>query len=271
MPDLLSSVVGLICGLLMGLTGAGGTLFAVPLLLLVVGLSVQQAVPLALIAVSLAGAAGSLLGLHAGLVRYRAAALMAVCGLSMAPLGYSVAAYLPESLLRILFSAVMLAVAMRMWFSADQEMVAGEAGIWQMARRHPQTGRFIWRPAMAAGLAGIGASAGFLAGLLGVGGGFILVPALRAFTDLEIRSAVATSLLCLTLISTGTVVILFLQGHADSVPHALPFVAGAVVGVGAGRLLTWRLPQVWQQRGFAVLLLPVAMLLIFQGLSIAFR
>ena len=98
-----------------------------------------------------------------------------------------------------------------------------------------------------------------------------MVPALRAFTDLEIRSAVATSLLCLTLISTGTVVILFLQGHADSVPHALPFVAGAVVGVGAGRLLTRRLPQVWQQRGFAVLLLPVAMLLIFQGLSIAFR
>ena len=270
MADLAASLVGVLCGVLMGLTGAGGTLFAVPLLLLLVGLSVQQAVPLALTAVALAGSLGSVMGLRAGWVRYRAAGLMAVFGLLLAPLGYGAAAHLPESLLRVLLAAVMLAAALRMWLGARQEMGAGEAaGIWQVARRHRQTGRFIWRPAMVAGLAGIGASAGFLAGLLGVGGGFIVVPALRAFSDLDIRSAVATSLLCLTLISVGTVAILFLQGHVSELPHALPFIAGAIVGVGAGRLLVNRLSQVSQQRGFALLLVPVALILAVHGLLVA--
>ena len=254
----------------MSLTGAGGTLFAVPLLLLLVGLSIQQAVPLALIAVALAGTLGSVMGLRAGVVRYRAAGLMAVFGLLLAPLGYGAATHLPDSLLRVLLAAVMLAAALRMWLGANQELGAGEAAaIWQLARRHPQTGRFMWRPAMAAGLAGIGASAGFLAGLLGVGGGFIVVPALRAFSDLDIRSAVGTSLLCLTLISAGTVAILFLRGHVGEVHHALPFITGTLLGVGAGRLLVNRLSHASQQRGFALLLVPVALILAIHGLLAA--
>lgn len=271
MADLLASGVGLICGLLIGLTGAGGTLFAVPLLLLLVGLSVQQAVPLALMAVMLAGALGSVIGLRAGYVRYRAAGLMAAFGLCMAPLGFGAAAHLPDSLLSVLLAAVMLVAALRMWLSADRGLAAAEAaGLWQLARRHPQTGRFIWRPAMAVGLAGIGAVAGLLAGLLGVGGGFIVVPALRAFTDLDIRSAIGTSLLCLTLISAGTLILLTLRGDVSEMPHAAPFIAGTVLGVGSGRLLSNRLSPFLQQRGFALLLVPIALVLVLQGLSATF-
>jgi uncharacterized membrane protein YfcA len=71
--------------------------------------------------------------------------------------------------------------------------------------RGPETGRFIWTRPCAWALALSGPAAGLLSGLLGVGGGFVMVPALRRHTDLAMQPAVATSLAVIALISASGV------------------------------------------------------------------
>ncbi|MEJ7806353.1 MAG: TSUP family transporter, partial [Telluria sp.] len=69
--------LGMLTGVVMGLTGAGGGILAVPLLVFGLQLSVAEAGPIALLAVGAAAGVGALLGLRAGIVRYRAAVLVA--------------------------------------------------------------------------------------------------------------------------------------------------------------------------------------------------
>ena len=79
--------LGLLIGLIMALTGAGGGILAVPLLVFGAQLSVAEAGPVGLVAVGIAAALGAALGLKTGIVRYRAALLMAGTGVLLSPLG----------------------------------------------------------------------------------------------------------------------------------------------------------------------------------------
>jgi uncharacterized membrane protein YfcA len=99
-----------------------------------------------------------------------------------------------------------------------------------------------------------GSAAGLLSGLLGVGGGFVIVPALRAVSDLNIKSIVATSLFTITLVSAGSVVLAVSRGAMDW-GVALPFAGAAVVGMLAGRQVSRRIAGPHVQRAFAVLAL----------------
>ena len=80
---ILSAGLGSVVGLILALTGAGGAIVAVPLLIFGLHLSVQQAAPIALLAVGLSAGLGAVLGLREGKVRYKAAALMAACGICL--------------------------------------------------------------------------------------------------------------------------------------------------------------------------------------------
>jgi uncharacterized membrane protein YfcA len=83
-------------------------------------------------------------------------------------------------------------------------------------------------------------------------GGFVFVPALRRYTDLEMQSVVATSLAVITLVSATGVVSSFVAGNLNwSV--ALPFSAGALAGMVGGRLISARLAGYHLQQGFAIL------------------
>src|SRR3546814_12859585 len=99
---------------------------------------------------------------------------------------------------------------------------------------NPMTGKLSWTGRCAATLAGIGATTGLFAGMLGVGGGFIVVPAFRRFTNIDMHSTVATSLAVIALISISTVASLLVQG-ADISATGWNFVAAAVAGLVAGR------------------------------------
>lgn len=246
---------GVLIGMLLGLTGAGGGVLAVPALVLGLGWPITQAAPVALMAVGGAAALGAIDGLRKGLVRYRAALLMAGLGALMAPLGLYVAHRLPGSVLATLFSAVLVMVAVRM-IKAQQ---APDAAGWQQKNcmMDADTGRLHWTRRCATTLAVLGACCGFLSGLLGVGGGFLLVPAFRQLTDIRVHGIVATSLMVVALVSTVAIVGALRTGV--TIPAAGGgFIAACLVGMVTGRALSPWVPARALQWLFAAVCLVVA-------------
>ena len=259
LPILLGAGIGAI----MGLTGAGGGVLAVPALVFFVGLPFAEAGPAALVSVAIAGAIGSAEALKRGLVRYRAAAFMAFFGVLLAPTGLRVARVSPERWLLAAFAVVLLIVAARMLARAGDDRATASRDV--PCRMDPATGRLHWTPRAAATLGAIGATAGFLTGLLGVGGGFMIVPALRRFTDITMQGVVATSLAVTTLVATGTVATTVVHGHPPPWGVAAPFAAGAVGGMVAGRLLVRRLKAAHLQRIFGALAAVTAVAVAFRA------
>ncbi len=95
--------LGTVVGLILALAGAGGGILAVPLLVFGLHLTIMQAAPVGLIAVGAASAFGAVLGLRESLVRYRAAALIGITGLLLAPLGVRLARLIPNQPLMVAF------------------------------------------------------------------------------------------------------------------------------------------------------------------------
>ena len=110
----ISLILGILVGAILGLTGAGGGILAVPALVAGMGLSMQQAAPMALVAVAGSAVLGALEGLRKKLVRYRAAMLMAITGVPFTLVGLHVAQAIPQHWLMGLFGVIMLIVGVRL-------------------------------------------------------------------------------------------------------------------------------------------------------------
>ena len=261
-------ILGLGCtvGIILALTGAGGGILAVPLLVFGAGLSMAQAGPIGLLAVGLAATLGAVMGLRSGTVRYKAALLISVVGMLCSPIGLWLAQRTPNQPLTVLFALVLLYVA---WRTFRKSMARGSQKT--SPERVPPCqldtgiGKLIWTAPCARALALVGVAAGSLSGLLGVGGGFVMVPALQRYTDLVTQSIMATSLAVIALVSITGVVSSTLSGHLQWVV-ALPFSGGALVGMIAGRLVAARLSGPHLQKGFAIVSALVAVALLVKAL-----
>ena len=258
--------LGAIVGLILALTGAGGGILAVPLLVFGLHLTVQQAAPVGLIAVGAAAALGAALGLREGIVRYRAAAMIGVTGMLIAPVGLHLARLIPPGPLLIGFSIVLAWVAARMfrratWADTSQ---ATRANVPCARSRH--SGRLIWTWPCAWAMAATGAVSGMLSGLLGVGGGFVIVPSLDRYTDLGAKSILATSLAVIALVSIGGVSAAAWQGTVEW-PVALPFALGAVAALIVGRSIATNIAGARLQQSFAVISGLVSVLLLLRGIG----
>jgi len=263
--------LGLAIGALLGLTGAGGGILAVPALMFGLHLGLAEAAPVALIAVGSAAALGAMQGLRHGLVRYKAAILMAIAGGLTAPFGLLLARQLPAALLSMGFAAVMLIVAARMARQTMKRSTPRPQAVQPEAhdkpcRLSPTSGRFIWTPRTALTLGSIGAVSGVCTGLLGVGGGFIIVPALARFSDARMHSIVSTSLMVIALVSAVTVTSAAAHGLAlTTIEWA--FIGAAIAGMALGRTFASRVPQAALQRVFAAVCVVVAGVLVWRALS----
>jgi uncharacterized membrane protein YfcA len=264
--SLLALVLGAVVGLILALAGAGGGILAVPLLVFGLHLTIMQAAPVGLIAVGAASAFGAVLGLREGLVRYRAAALIGITGMLLAPLGVRLARLIPNQPLMVAFAIVLAWVAFRMFNQARGGPAARTEHTQPPCVLNPTEGRLIWTLPCAWALAGTGAVSGVLSGLLGVGGGFVIVPSLTRYTNLAVRSIFATSLAVIALVSIGGVTAAAWQG-AIAWNIALPFSLGAVAALLAGRLVAARLAGARLQQGFAITSAAVSVLLLARGLG----
>lgn len=267
--ELIGAGLGTIIGAVLGLTGAGGGILAVPLLVFGLGLSMVEAAPVGLLAVGLAAAVGALLGLRQGIVRYRAALFIAAIGIAFAPLGLWLAHQLPNGPLAIGFAVALLYACGRIYRKAAHELHHGQPparAAFLPCVLNPLEGRLRWTLPCARSLAITGVMSGLLSGLLGVGGGFVIIPALTRYTDLDMKSIVATSLAVIALVSTGSVI----TASASGVMHwavGLPFAAGSVMGLIGGRQVARFLAGPRLQQLFAVSGFFAAALLIIKTLS----
>jgi len=269
LPVLISSLLGALVGLVLGLTGAGGGILAVPALVFGMGWTIQQSAPVALIAVAGGATIGAAEGLRRGLVRWRAALLMALAGIPCTIPGLRLAHQLPQQWLYLAFAAVLVLAALRLLSqSRQQEEQHAESAMSGLARIDQKTGRIHWTWPSALLIGGIGAASGFMTGLLGVGGGFVIVPLLRRYTEVSMHGIVATSLLVIAVISSGGVTIALLHGARPPLEATVWFTTATAAGMLLGRRLASRLSARQVQTGFAMLLFGVALLMALRGLGI---
>jgi hypothetical protein len=207
------------------------------------------------------------LGLRDGVVRYRAALLMGGLAMALAPLGVAAAQRVPNAPLTLAFAAVLALSAWRMWQRARLAIAQrGAARATLPCVLDARDGRLVWTRPCAQALALTGVAAGLLSGLLGVGGGFVIVPALTRFTELNARSVVATSLAVIALASIGGVGAAAWHG-AIAWDIALPFAVGSVAASLLARLIAARVAGPRLQQAFAVVSAGVALLLLVRGLA----
>ena len=240
----LALVAGGLVGLALGGLGAGGGILAVPVLIHLLGFSPQSAATAALFVVALSSLGGLLAHSRAGTVRWRAGLLFALAGMPPALVAGLLSARIPGPVLSTAFALVAALAAARMlrWARAPEPGGAPEA------RERAGAGRVL----------GAGAGLGGLTGLLGVGGGFLAVPALVGLLAFPMAEAAGTSLL----VVAGNAVS-GLAGRAGAATGLdwgvlAPFAGAAVLGAWDGRRLAARLPAAVLRRVFAWLLLAVA-------------
>lgn len=265
---LVGGALGVVVGIVLGLTGAGGGIFAVPALVLGLGMDIRTAAPVALMAVGAAASLGTLQGLRQGLVRYKAAAMLAAAGAVTAPLGVHLAHTVPPSGLNLVFVVVILAVAYRMFTSARNAQTDNGLDMVQsrVCRVSTETGRFIWDLKTVTTMVGIGAVSGIFTGMLGVGGGFIIVPALTYFTELRTHSIVATSLMVIALLAVTTIFAASRHG-LEMNPETWAFSATALAGMAGARLLAPKVSSSVLQMIFSVACVVVAIMMVMRSIG----
>jgi hypothetical protein len=259
-------VCGIIVGLSLGLTGGGGSNFAVPLLIFVVGLTPSQAIPVSLAAVAIVAAAGAVHAVKRQLIFWQPTIVFALGGMLGAPLGLMLAHGVDEQVLVIGFAWLALTVGGSMWWRTlrypDESAVVralpeSEADDSGPVCRLAQDGRLRFSAPCSIALAVAGLGAGLLAGFFGVGGGFIIVPALMFITRMGIHGAVATSLVVIAL--TGLTGAAYAASQGSILWQVLlPFVSGGLLGMLLGRNLASRIAGPLLQQFFATTVVMMA-------------
>jgi hypothetical protein len=257
---------GAIVGLSLGLTGGGGAIFAVPLLVYWIGVEPRTAVGISLVTVAVTAAVGAVDRWRHGQIEFRTGLLFAVAGMLTTPLGIWLGDRIPPPALMAAFAGLMTLIAVRMWRKAadtGERMPAAcfASGVGPTCSRDGQ-GRLRMTTRCFVLLALVGLVVGLLSGLFGVGGGFLIVPALVAFATMNVPRAVGTSLFVMTLVGAAAVAGQLASGRTLPLDVAAGFVAGSVPAVFVGSAIGRRLTGPTLARVFAVAILAVATFII---------
>jgi uncharacterized membrane protein YfcA len=266
-------LIGTVIGLVLGLTGAGGSVFAVPLLVLVAGLPVSSAIGISLGAVATSALYGSL-GIalskkSASKVLWLPGAILAGTGAATAPIGKWLGLQMPDTWLLFGFCTLASVIAVRMWLSATRHpdtAAVVRAGNYantpapELLCKLSTSGQFELRPRCLKGLVTGGALVGLLSGLFGVGGGFLIVPLMLILSPISMAQAVSTSLLIIAAISSsGFISHLAMSPHNDW-PLLGQVAVGGILGMMIGQAISHRIANARLQKVFAGSLLLVSTL-----------
>ena len=257
MRALLASPLGFLIGLSLGALGGGGSILAVPALVYAAGQEPRAATATSLFLVGTAALFG--MGAHwrAGRVRVATGTVFGLCGIGGSLAGTALNRHIDPDLLLLAFSGLVVIAAWRMLTACPTCTKVGESrevtrpGTTLLATRRS----IDVRTALVVLAAGTGV--GFLTGLFGVGGGFVIVPALALALKLPMPEAIGTSLLVIA-INSGVGLAARLATTSIDWATTLPFTVAAIAGVLTGGKVADRLDATRSLRWFAALLVTVA-------------
>ncbi len=240
---LLAPLLGALIGLALGMLGGGGSILTVPMLVYLLGLQPHTAIAASLVIVGANALTGAWLHHRAGHVRLKEALLFGAYGMLAAYGGARLSTQVSGPVLLILFALLMLLIAALML----------HGGIRARQGLRPATP---WWRVLVGGLA-----VGFLTGFLGVGGGFLIVPALVLLLGMDMPDAVGSSLVVIALNSAAG-----LFGHLGDgeLPWLLIglFVLAGLIGLRVGERATRTLSAQRLRQAFALFVVALALVLL---------
>jgi uncharacterized membrane protein YfcA len=248
----LGYALALLIGLSLGLLGGGGSILTVPVLHYVLGYGVKEAIPMSLVVVGLTSGLGAALHARDQRVNWRAALSFGPPAIVGAILGAELGLRVEAGVQLAVFATVLLLAAISMLLPRRESAGAGPGGSPE-PRRLP----FVTL---------VGAVVGMLTGFVGVGGGFLYVPALVQLAGLNVKEAVGTSLV-LILSSCAAAVVRYHGPLALDWRAIALFTGIAFVGVAAGTSLVKHVSQPGLRKGFAVLLFVMGTAVLLNELS----
>ena len=261
--EALAAPLGVLIGLSLGAAGAGGSILAVPLLVYVVGLEAKEATSTSLAVVSAVSLAAMTLHWRQGRVMVRSGAVFGLSGVGASVGGSYLNRATDPRVLLLAFAGLMVAAAWGMIRSGRARSAESFQGASAGGRRLPGSAASwtaaSWTAASwtKVALVAAGSLVGFVTGFFGVGGGFLVVPALALILRYPIHQAVGTSLL---VISINAAVALASRAGGPMAPwHVMvAFTAGALVGVAIGTRIGATLQPQALSRAFGTLVLGIA-------------
>lgn len=242
---------GALIGISLGALGGGGSILTVPALVYLLGQSPNRAVTVSLLVVGIAAAAGALVHARAGRTRLTDGIVFGVLGAGGSYAGSRASAAVPPQVLLAGFGALMLAAALAMVLRRRSIASAARApGARGPGARGPDSrtaphARAMGAPGRAVLTVAAATGVGLITGFFGVGGGFVVVPALVLVLGFDMATAAGTSLVVIA-INSAAALAARAGGAAFSLDWALAgaFAAAAVAGaLAGGRLAGWASPQ----------------------------
>jgi uncharacterized membrane protein YfcA len=251
LAPLLALPFGIAIGLSLGLVGGGGSILAVPVLVYVLGEGVREATTASLLIVGVTALAGALDHARAGRVRVGTAVAFGTAGALGSLVGTLFNHLASPHAILALFSLVLLAAAASMLRRGEAPDVPYD----QRAKR--------WTVVLPLGL-----FVGVISGFFGVGGGFLIVPALALALGLPTATAIGTSLLVIAIVSGAGFAAHLATGTFDW-PVAVAFTAAGLVGAVTGSRIVHRFSNIRLRQAFAAVTAAVAAaLLVVNGVAL---
>jgi uncharacterized membrane protein YfcA len=251
------AIVGLLLAALMGLSlgllGGGGSILAVPILKYVVGFGAKEAIASSLAVVGLTSLFGAIGHWRAGNVNSRVALVFGVVAMGGTYLGARLAVFFSGAAQLALFAVVMLLTAYFMFRENGSD-----------GAEEKSDGGFSGEKMSYALIVLEGLAVGILTGLVGVGGGFLIVPALVVLGKVPMKEAVGTSLLVIAMKSVSG-----FAGYLGQVEirwgYLALFTAVAIVGGLGGTYLVRYVPQGALKKVFAIFLVVMGAFILYQN------
>ena len=252
--DLLGYLLAALIGATLGLLGAGGSILMVPVLVYVLGFSAKPAIAMSLPVIGTTSLVGAIGHWRAGNVQLRAALTFGAIAMLGSFTGARLAAFVSEEVQLMTLAIAMLGAAVSMLRGGGGSAREADVG----SPPPVQSPRWV--------LLTTALGIGLLTGVVGVGGGFLIVPALVLLARVPIKQAIGTSLVVIAMNSTSGAL-----GYAGQfeVPwrFVLMFTAIAIAGILVGTRLVRFVSQQVLRRAFAVFLIVLGALILFQHLA----
>lgn len=233
-------ILGLIAGVIFGLTGSGGGILATPFLMYGLKMPIHEAIVVTLITLSFTGIVGVIKLFKTKSIDWHAGVVIAIAGTIFSSLGSLLSPKIQAYTLTNIFALFLLLMAALIWRNSFHKQ--------QEAKVFTQTQYY-------SRLLAIGAVSGFLNGLLGISGGVIIVSSLIIFMSFSMRAAAAVSIFIVAIVSTiGAISHYIFSPESFNGMLALIFVISSGTGMFIAAQYASLIPEAYVKRGLAIMI-----------------